>query len=300
MKPPDSRAIPRDLNELTMPQVVELAEAYLDLLRTMTEALEACENDIGFYWWNGRGFEITGHLPVAIAEELSHRMESEAASPAPPRRDEEVPPHVFEAFDGASGRACTKMVLRSGPDGIGYGEDCGLPPDHPKHALGVRYIEEPGATHFIYTDGACDREGYGAWAWVSEHGSQCGNEYPTTNNRMELQAAIMALSSGFLPDDVTIVTDSAYVSNCFLERWYDGWRQNGWINSKKKPVDNRDLWEELLALVESWQGELNWLHVRGHGRGKDDDPTHVEGNRQADELAVSERIFGRKHRERLG
>lgn len=144
----------------------------------------------------------------------------------------------------------------------------------------------------VYTDGACDKAGYGGWGWVSGSGKHRGSgaEFPSTNNRMELQAAIDALRTVPLGLRVLLVTDSAYVSNCFLERWYDKWRANGWVSSKKKPVENRELWEELIALVEARDGAVSWLHVRGHGKRATDDPTHVAGNAVADELAVAARV----------
>lgn len=145
----------------------------------------------------------------------------------------------------------------------------------------------------VYTDGACSK-GNGGWAWVAVWpdgggvASASGAELSTTNNRMELRAVIEALKALRPARRFEIVTDSAYVSNCFFERWYDTWRANGWRSSKKKPVDNQDLWEELLALVEA--RDVIWTHVRGHGKRASDPAHHVEGNALADQLAVEARL----------
>src|SRR6266700_6691074 len=103
----------------------------------------------------------------------------------------------------------------------------------------------------IYTDGACSgNPGPGGWgAIVIDDGHEIelsGGEASTTNQRMELTAPIESLRA--LPGRraVAIYSDSAYVINCFRDRWHERWRQNGWRNSQKKPVDNRDLWEALL------------------------------------------------------
>jgi ribonuclease HI len=147
----------------------------------------------------------------------------------------------------------------------------------------------------VYTDGS-HHQGIGGWAWLAVDPAGLlvdgghGAERETTNNRMELQACIEALSSAPPNVSINLVTDSAYVSNCFLERWYDGWRRNGWVNSKKKPVENRELWEELIALVEARRGPLRWTHVRGHGKRSSDDPTHVRWNAEVDRIAGEARL----------
>ena len=136
----------------------------------------------------------------------------------------------------------------------------------------------------VYTDGACSN-GNGGWGWYAPDAGfrmDSGAALNTTNNRMELQAVIEALQA-FLPDtDIEIVSDSAYVINCMLERWYLRWRVNGWRTAQKKPVENQDLWVTLLSLVEQRSGQVAWTHVRGHAG----DP----GNEMADRLAVAARV----------
>ncbi len=144
----------------------------------------------------------------------------------------------------------------------------------------------------VYTDGSQRANGDGGWAWwVSPGLSSSGAEKFTTNQAMELWAAVEAIQA-FAPDiELTVVSDSAYVVNCFQERWFDDWRARGWRNSKREPVANRALWEELLATVESHRAGVTWVHIRGHGklnsRGQRPDPQHVHGNDQADRLATA-------------
>ncbi len=134
----------------------------------------------------------------------------------------------------------------------------------------------------IYTDGACSgNPGPGGWgAIVIDDGREAelsGGEASTTNQRMELTAPIEGLRA--LPERraVAIYSDSAYVINCFRDRWHERWRQNGWRNSQKKPVENRDLWEALLAEVE--RHDVTWHKVAGH--------SGHELNDRADALARS-------------
>jgi ribonuclease HI len=119
----------------------------------------------------------------------------------------------------------------------------------------------------MYTDGACSgNPGPGGWgAILIEDGRErelSGGENPTTNQRMELTAPIEGLRALEDRRQVTIYSDSAYVINCFRDKWYERWRKNGWLNSQKKPVENRDLWEALIALVE--QHDVTWHKVAGH------------------------------------
>ncbi|HKW91662.1 MAG TPA: ribonuclease HI [Methylomirabilota bacterium] len=119
----------------------------------------------------------------------------------------------------------------------------------------------------MYTDGACSgNPGPGGWgAILIEAGRErelSGGENPTTNQRMELTAPIEGLRALEDRRRVDIYSDSAYVINCFRDRWYERWRKNGWRNSNKKPVENRDLWEALIALVE--QHDVTWHKVAGH------------------------------------
>lgn len=133
----------------------------------------------------------------------------------------------------------------------------------------------------VYTDGACSgNPGPGGWAAiVIDDGHErelAGGETSTTNQRMELRAAIEGLSAIEGRDrEVALYSDSAYVVNCFRDKWYVRWRQNGWRNVQKKPVENRDLWEALIALAE--RHEVSWHKVAGHSG----DPL----NERADRLA---------------
>jgi len=116
----------------------------------------------------------------------------------------------------------------------------------------------------IYTDGACSgNPGPGGWAWAaSPEGTPCdsGGEVHTTNQRMEIMAVLEALRS--TAGEVTIVSDSTYVVNCFRDRWWVRWQANGWRNSKKEPVANADLWKPLIELVQQRSPQFRW--VKGH------------------------------------
>jgi ribonuclease HI len=129
----------------------------------------------------------------------------------------------------------------------------------------------------VYTDGACSgNPGPGGWAWAVEGGTfGSGAEPHTTNQRMEIRAALEALRA--LPGALEIVSDSTYVVNCFKQRWYSGWLANGWKNSQKKPVANRDLWEPFIELALERGTAFRW--VKGHGT---DAMNHL-----VDELAVA-------------
>lgn len=131
----------------------------------------------------------------------------------------------------------------------------------------------------IFCDGACSgNPGVGGWGSVLRYGDKekelSGSEEETTNNRMELSAAIMALESLKRPCSVILTTDSQYLAKGMTE-WIAGWVKKGWLNSKKEPVLNRDLWERLLVLANAHRIEWRW--VRGHNG-------HLE-NERCDELA---------------
>jgi len=133
----------------------------------------------------------------------------------------------------------------------------------------------------IYTDGACSgNPGPGGWGVLMQFGEKektfCGGEADTTNNRMELMAAIKALETikPSYKGSVTLWTDSTYVLKGITE-WIHGWKKRGWRKSDKKPVVNADLWKELDAL--NAKREVDWKWVKGHAG--------VEGNERADELA---------------
>ncbi|RRH70225.1 ribonuclease HI [Falsigemmobacter faecalis] len=137
---------------------------------------------------------------------------------------------------------------------------------------------------FAYTDGACSgNPGPGGWGVlllarrdgevVRERTLQ-GGEPDTTNNRMELMAAIQALEALGRPSEITVVTDSAYVKNG-VTGWIFGWKKNGWKTADRKPVKNVDLWQALDAAQARHQ--VTWQWIKGHAG-------HTE-NERADELA---------------
>jgi ribonuclease HI len=118
----------------------------------------------------------------------------------------------------------------------------------------------------LYTDGACSgNPGPGGWAWVDVDGPWAsGCENPSTNQRMEITAALEALRA-HPRGEVKIVSDSTYVVNCFRDKWWDGWMRRGWLNAAKKPVANRDLWEPLINLYLARSEEVTFGWVKGHG-----------------------------------
>lgn len=137
---------------------------------------------------------------------------------------------------------------------------------------------------FAWTDGACSgNPGPGGWGvlmramsggHVVKQRELKGGEALTTNNRMELMAAIMALEALNRPSAITITTDSAYVKDG-ITKWLHGWKRNGWRTAAKKPVKNADLWERLDAAQA--RHDVTWQWIKGHAG-------HVE-NERADELA---------------
>jgi ribonuclease HI len=131
----------------------------------------------------------------------------------------------------------------------------------------------------IYTDGACSgNPGPGGWAAILTYGDSCkeisGGEPVTTNNRMELMAAISALETLKQPRHVELHTDSEYVMKG-ITQWIHGWKRNGWKTADKKPVKNAELWQRLDEARRRHQ--IKWHWVRGHAG-------HAE-NERADELA---------------
>jgi ribonuclease HI len=123
----------------------------------------------------------------------------------------------------------------------------------------------------IYTDGACSgNPGPGGWGAVifdnrEEQNNISGKVTETTNNRMELMAPIMALKKIKSKSDITIYTDSTYVKNGITE-WIKKWEKNGWKNSNKKPVKNKDLWMKLNELCQ--KNRVIWKWVKGHSNNK--------------------------------
>ena len=135
----------------------------------------------------------------------------------------------------------------------------------------------------IYTDGACSgNPGPGGWGAILMYKEKklelSGFEAHTTNNRMELLAPIEALSRLKEPCEVDVFSDSAYLVNAFLQNWLTNWVRRGWLKSDKKPVENRDLWEQLLKFTHIHQ--IKWHKVKGHA----DNPW----NNRCDELATGE------------
>ncbi len=123
----------------------------------------------------------------------------------------------------------------------------------------------------IYTDGACrGNPGKGGWGAVLVYGKHekelSGGERETTNNRMELTAAIEALSVLREPCRVTLTSDSQYLINGMTKGWAASWRKNGWKKSDKSPALNSDLWQKLLNLAEIHEIEFVW--IKGHAGHK--------------------------------
>ena len=137
---------------------------------------------------------------------------------------------------------------------------------------------------YAYTDGACSgNPGPGGWGVlllakqddnIIKTRSLSGGAAETTNNQMELTAAIMALEALDKPSKITIVTDSSYVKDG-ITKWIFGWKKNGWKTSAKKAVKNEELWKRLEKATK--QHDVNWEWIKGHDG-------HIE-NEQADELA---------------
>lgn len=131
----------------------------------------------------------------------------------------------------------------------------------------------------IYTDGACSgNPGPGGWGAILQFGDRekemSGGEQNTTNNRMELMAAISALEALKRPSKVKLYTDSSYVKDG-ITKWIHGWQRNGWKTASRKPVKNTEYWQRLQAALKPHDVEWHW--VKGHSG-------HPE-NERADELA---------------
>ena len=135
----------------------------------------------------------------------------------------------------------------------------------------------------IYTDGACSgNPGPGGWGAILKYGENekeiSGYEPNTTNNKMELTAAIEALKCLREPCEVQLSSDSAYLINGFEKRWLENWKSNGWINSQKETVKNIELWKELDKLRGIHR--IAWIKVKGHSDN--------EYNNRCDKLATGE------------
>ncbi len=121
----------------------------------------------------------------------------------------------------------------------------------------------------IYCDGACSpNPGWGGWGALLISPAHevtrelSGSEPNSTNNRMELTGAIRALQALKTPCQVVLHTDSEYLRNAFVQGWIPKWQRNGWLTSRKEPVLNQDLWQELIRLSEVHA--IKWIWVKGH------------------------------------
>jgi len=142
----------------------------------------------------------------------------------------------------------------------------------------------------VYTDGSCKKIGektFGGWSYIAVKDCEpihadSGHEYDTTNQRMELIAIINALKYASAirrpREKVIIYSDSAYVINCYLKEWYIGWEHNGWVNSQKKDVSNKDLWMQLIPFFDNFWYDFRKVH--GH--------SNVYWNEQCDKDAQRE------------
>lgn len=135
----------------------------------------------------------------------------------------------------------------------------------------------------IYTDGACSgNPGEGGWGAILIYGGKereiSGYDEMTTNNKMELQAAIEALKCLKEPCEIELFSDSAYLINGFNKKWIDKWKLNGWTNSSKDEVKNIEHWKELDLLNRTHR--ITWVKVKGHSDN--------EFNNRCDKLATNE------------
>lgn len=141
----------------------------------------------------------------------------------------------------------------------------------------------------IATDGACKgNPGPGGWGAIIRHGNKekeiSGGEPETTNNRMELRAAIEALNALKRPCRVKLSIDSTYVKDG-ITKWIFNWQKNGWRTAAKKPVKNADLWQDLLDAVE--RHEIEWHWVKGHAGDADNERADVLASDAAMNVAAS-------------
>lgn len=135
----------------------------------------------------------------------------------------------------------------------------------------------------VYTDGACSgNPGPGGWGailnWNGTEKELSGGDAHTTNNRMEMQAVIEALRALTKPCLVKIHSDSALIINAFTQGWIDNWIKRGWRKADKKPVENKELWQDMLEAMKPH--DVKWIKVKGH--------SGIELNERVDQLAVAE------------
>ncbi|WP_290518339.1 ribonuclease HI [Alcanivorax sp.] len=143
----------------------------------------------------------------------------------------------------------------------------------------------------IYTDGACrGNPGPGGWGAILLYGDKekelFGGEPETTNNRMELMAAIVALETLNAPCQVVLITDSKYVMDG-ITQWMANWKKRGWKTASKQPVKNVDLWQRLDAAVQ--RHEIDWQWVKGHSGHPGNERADALANRGIDEMKQQER-----------
>jgi ribonuclease HI len=141
---------------------------------------------------------------------------------------------------------------------------------------------------YAYTDGASTGSrgpgGYGVVIrWEGKTKEISGGEPNTTNLRMELTAACVALETIEEGCTVSLYSDASYLINCMRRGWYKKWRENGWLNHRNQAVANKDLWERLLQAAQRHQ-QVRWRKVKGHQQTQG---PHKSGNDRADELAVA-------------
>ena len=134
----------------------------------------------------------------------------------------------------------------------------------------------------IFTDGSADDKRRGGWAALLRSGGRekliSGAEANTTNNRMELTAAVMALRELNRPCEVELYTDSQYLKKAFTDGWLEKWQQNGWKTAAKKPVKNKDLW--LALLEETRRHRVHWHWTKGHAGHRENELVDKEAQRQ--------------------
>jgi ribonuclease HI len=209
------------------------------------------------------------HQPRATAEQLALDTISMARAGGMP--------DPYWLTDPRIARACSVL-------GITPAEARDLPPD--AYLTGPPPAVTPTVALEVWTDGACSgNPGPGGWGWITNESKPrtgSGGDPATTNQRMEIAAALNALRS-VQERPIVVVSDSTYVVNCITKRWYAGWYRNGWRNSKKESVANRDLWEELVPLATASGVTFRW--VKGHAG-------HPL-NEAADALAVAARDAAR-------
>ncbi|HET8865467.1 MAG TPA: ribonuclease HI [Gracilimonas sp.] len=134
----------------------------------------------------------------------------------------------------------------------------------------------------VYTDGACSgNPGPGGWGailkWNGKEKELSGGDPQTTNNRMEMKAVIEALKALKKPCVVKIHSDSALIINAFTQGWIENWQKRGWRKADKKPVENKELWQQILEAMKPH--EVIWVKVKGHAG--------IVLNERADQLAVA-------------